>query len=40
MGFKKFLLLEKLITFGKNERPKNNNVVILAGGAASGKGYI
>ena len=30
---------EKLITFG-NKRPKYGNVVILAGGGGSGKGFI
>ena len=33
------LLLEKLITFGNRAYPKFNNVVILAGGAGSGKGF-
>lgn len=32
-------LMEKLITFGK-AYPKSGNVVILAGGAGSGKGFI
>jgi len=33
------LLLEKLMIFGKSAYPKFNNVVILAGGAGSGKGF-
>lgn len=40
MTFKKFLLNEVLITFNKKAYPKFNNVVILAGGAGSGKGFI
>jgi hypothetical protein len=51
MSFKKFLqeyfaslnedvLEEKLITFGKTPYPKFNTVVIMAGGAGSGKGFI
>ena len=32
-------LQEKLITFGKKAYPKFGNVVILAGGAGSGKGF-
>ena len=40
MKFKDFLRQdEALITFG-GKRPKYNNVVILAGGAASGKGFV
>lgn len=31
---------EVLITFGKKAYPKFNNVVILAGGTASGKGFV
>lgn len=33
------VLLEKLITFGGKAYPKNGQVVILAGGAGSGKGF-
>lgn len=33
------IINEKLITFG-NKEPKYNNIVIMMGGAASGKGYI
>jgi predicted kinase len=33
-------LLEKLITFGNKAYPKFGNVVILAGGAGSGKGFV
>ena len=33
-------LLEKLITFGGKAYPKFGNVVIMAGGAASGKGFV
>jgi hypothetical protein len=33
------ILQEKLITFGKKAYPKFGNVVILAGGAGSGKGF-
>ena len=32
-------LVEKLLTFG-NKQPKYNNVVIMMGGGASGKGYV
>lgn len=32
-------LTEKLLTFG-NKQPKYNNVVIMMGGGASGKGYV
>ena len=39
-SFKDFLLNEVLITFNKRAYPKFNNVVILAGGAGSGKGFI
>lgn len=39
MRFKEFFLNEKLITFG-NKRPKFGQVVIMAGGAGSGKGFI
>lgn len=38
--FKKFLLNEVLITFNRKAYPKFGNVVILAGGAGSGKGFI
>jgi hypothetical protein len=34
------LLFEKLITVGGKAYPKYGNIVILAGGAASGKGFI
>jgi predicted kinase len=34
------ILLEKLITFGGKAYPKFGNVVILAGGAGSGKGFV
>lgn len=33
-------LLEKLVTFGGKAYPKFGNVVILAGGAGSGKGFV
>lgn len=33
-------LLEKLITFGGRAYPKFGNVVIMAGGAGSGKGFV
>jgi hypothetical protein len=33
-------LLEKLITFGGKAYPKFGNVVIMAGGAGSGKGFV
>ena len=39
MGFKEYLN-EKLITFNKKAYPKFGNVVILAGGAGSGKGFV
>lgn len=43
-GFKSFLseelLNEKLITFGGKAYPRFGNVVILAGGAGSGKGFV
>jgi len=42
--FKSFLakniLNEAMITFGKKAYPKFNNIVIMAGGAGSGKGFI
>jgi len=34
------ILLEKLITFGGKAYPKFGNVVIMAGGAGSGKGFV
>lgn len=34
------LLAEKLITFAKQAYPKFGNVVIMAGGAGSGKGFV
>ena len=34
------ILLEKLITFGGQAYPRFGNVVIMAGGAGSGKGFI
>ncbi len=34
------VLIEKLITFGGKAYPKFGNVVIMAGGAGSGKGFI
>lgn len=34
------ILLEKLITFGGQAYPKFGNVVIMAGGAGSGKGFV
>ncbi len=34
------LLMEKLITLGGKTYPKFNNIVILAGGAGSGKGFV
>ena len=33
-------LLEALITFGGQAYPKFGNVVIMAGGAGSGKGFV
>lgn len=33
-------LMEKLITFGGKAYPRNNQVLILAGGAGSGKGWV
>lgn len=42
LNFQEFmneLLLEKLMIFGKRAYPKFGHVVILAGGAGSGKGY-
>ena len=36
----KELINEKLITLGKSPYPKFNTVVIMAGGAGSGKGFI
>lgn len=46
LNFKDYLseeyteLVEKLITFGGQAYPKFGNVIIMAGGAASGKGFI
>lgn len=37
---KEYMLNEVLITFGKRPYPKSGHVVILAGGAASGKGFV
>ena len=34
------MLMEKLITFGGKAYPKFGNVVIMAGGAGSGKGFV
>jgi hypothetical protein len=34
------MILEKLITFGGQAYPKFGNVVIMAGGAGSGKGFV
>jgi hypothetical protein len=34
------ILLEKLITFGGQAYPKFGNIVIMAGGAGSGKGFV
>jgi hypothetical protein len=34
------ILLEKLITFGGQAYPNFGNVVIMAGGAGSGKGFV
>ena len=34
------ILLEKLITFGGKAYPKFGNIVIMAGGAGSGKGFV
>lgn len=40
-GFKEYLsLTEKLITFGNKAYPKFGNIIILAGGAGSGKGFV
>ena len=33
-------LVEKLITFGGQAYPKFGNVIIMAGGAGSGKGFV
>ena len=46
LSFEKFMteeygeLSEKLITFAKQAYPKFGNILILAGGAGSGKGFI
>ena len=34
------ILLEKLITFGGQAYPKFGNIIIMAGGAGSGKGFV
>jgi len=34
------MLMEKLITFGGKAYPKFGHVLIMAGGAGSGKGFI
>ena len=34
------MLLEKLITFGGQAYPKFGNIIIMAGGAGSGKGFV
>ena len=34
------LIMEKLITFGGKAYPRAGNVVIMAGGAGSGKGFV
>lgn len=40
-NFKQFnMLTEKLVSFGGKIYPKFNNVVILAGGGGSGKGFV
>jgi hypothetical protein len=39
LSYKNFLT-EKLITFNKKAYPKFGNIVIMAGGAGSGKGFI
>lgn len=33
-------LMEKLITFGGKAYPKFGNIVVMAGGAGSGKGFV
>lgn len=46
LSFKNYLaeeqqeLIEKLITFGGQAYPKFGNVIIMAGGAGSGKGFV
>lgn len=40
MKFSDYLINESLITFGNKSFPKHNNVVIMAGGAGSGKGFV
>lgn len=40
LSFKQFLLNEALVTFGNQSYPKFGNIVILAGGAGSGKGFV
>ena len=39
LKFTEYLLNEKLITF-ENKRPDYNTIVIMAGGAGSGKGFV
>lgn len=34
------ILMEKLITFGGEAYPKFGNIVLMAGGAGSGKGFV
>lgn len=34
------LIMEKLITFGGKAYPRSGNIVIMAGGAGSGKGFV
>lgn len=38
--FSDYILSEELITFNKQAYPKFGNVVIMAGGAGSGKGFV
>lgn len=38
--FESDLLTETLLTFGPKQRPEFNTVVIMAGGAGSGKGFV
>ena len=40
ISYKTFLLNEELITFGPSAYPKFGHIVVLAGGAGSGKGFI
>ena len=39
-SFRELVMNEKLITFGGKAYPKFGQVVILAGGAGSGKGFV